>query len=470
MEINKIYNADCLDKIKELPDNSIDLMFCDPPYGLSSEIIILPNGKPEYSKAADFMSKWEQPNGEFWEEWFKEANRVLKFGGHCLMFGLDRQLFLYKYFACYAGFVGKQSLYWYFISNFPKSTDLSKNLDKNAGVEREVLESEEQNAAYRKNKDNHTLVARNKFTGDLSKTTPSTELAKKYNGMKYSVAPLKQTNETIMVFQKKYKTGSCMHDVIAMENGDDTITCGALDIENNRVGSEQITNNGGAKSKKYGVYNHIKDWKETTHTGRFPSQTICDDGTAAILDGQSGVRSSGARKLSNNLGTDSEGYNKNPNDIYRKIKPVQKEYEASSGGCSKILHKCNYENNDYDIYNYCAKVSNAERNRGLEGMKKTVNPLMAQDKWTLENMSFSNKQAMANIHPTVKPISLLRRILSYFKTPNKQIVLDCFVGSGSLPIACIEENMNFIGYELNPEYFEIAEKRISAAQQQLKLF
>jgi hypothetical protein len=45
-----------------------------------------------------------------------------------------------------------------------------------------------------------------------------------------------------MVFQKPYKTGSCLHDVLAMENGDETITCGGVDIEGNRCGVEEDNN------------------------------------------------------------------------------------------------------------------------------------------------------------------------------------------------------------------------------------
>jgi hypothetical protein len=126
----ELKQGDCLELMKTLPDNSIDLIFCDPPYALGSEVIIKPNGKPDYKKAVDFMNKWDQPDGTFWEEWFCEAKRVLKHGGHCLMFGMDRQLWFNCYYANYAGFTQKQSLYWYFISNFPKASDLSKNLDK----------------------------------------------------------------------------------------------------------------------------------------------------------------------------------------------------------------------------------------------------------------------------------------------------------------------------------------------------
>ena len=82
------------------------------------------------------MNKWEMPTGEFWEKWFKEAYRTLKYG-FLIMYGMDRQTLLFKYYASLSGFQEQQSIYWYFISTFPKATDLSKMIDKNAGVNEE---------------------------------------------------------------------------------------------------------------------------------------------------------------------------------------------------------------------------------------------------------------------------------------------------------------------------------------------
>jgi len=56
MKIN-ISNEDALVFLKKQEDNSSDILFCDPPYALGSEIIISKDGKPEYKKAVDFMSK-----------------------------------------------------------------------------------------------------------------------------------------------------------------------------------------------------------------------------------------------------------------------------------------------------------------------------------------------------------------------------------------------------------------------------
>jgi hypothetical protein len=283
----KTINANCLDVLKETAANSQDLIFCDPPYALGSDVIIRKDGKPDYRKAVDFMSKWQQPDGYFWEQWFNEAFRVLRYGGRVVMFGMDRQLMLNKYYACFAGFAEQQSLYWYFISNFPKASDLSKMLDKNAGAEREV------EGGYSNNKD---------------LTAPATTLAQKYNGMKYSIAPLKQTNETILVFQKPYKTGSCLHDTLAYENGDDTCMCGAVDVEGNRceIDEDEPNKRTNAKNHKRTIDNGVTGYgqmkiKNGGHAclhdlgfhnsnGRYPAQTYCDDEAAKVLDRQSGMQ------------------------------------------------------------------------------------------------------------------------------------------------------------------------------------
>ena len=61
---------------------------------------------------------------------------MLRYGGRVVMFGMDRQLMLNKYYACFAGFAEQQSLYWFAISSFPKASDLQKNTLK--AIEREI--------------------------------------------------------------------------------------------------------------------------------------------------------------------------------------------------------------------------------------------------------------------------------------------------------------------------------------------
>ncbi|MCK9576135.1 MAG: hypothetical protein M0R51_09430 [Clostridia bacterium] len=110
-EMNKIHNLDSLEFLKSFNDYEFDINYSDPPYALGSEVIIREDGKVDYKKANDFMNKWEMPTGIYWEQWFKEAFRTLKHGGYCIMFGMDRQLLLFKYYAKLAGFEEHQSLY-----------------------------------------------------------------------------------------------------------------------------------------------------------------------------------------------------------------------------------------------------------------------------------------------------------------------------------------------------------------------
>ena len=85
---------------------------------------------------------------------------------------------------------------------------------------------------------------------------------------------------------------------------------------------------------------------------------------------------------------------------------------------------------------YCAKPSTSERSAGIKAEGKR-----------------------GNIHPTVKPIDLMR-YLARLITPPEGIVLDPFMGSGSTGCACALEGFDFIGIERDPEYFEIAQSRI----------
>ena len=71
-------------------------------------------------------------------------------------------------------------------------------------------------------------------------------------------------------------------------------------------------------------------------------------------------------------------------------------------------------------------------------------------------------------HPAVFPLELpMKHILSW--SNEKEVVLDCFMGSGTTGIACKELNRDFIGIELDKKYFEIAKKRIEETKTQLKL-
>lgn len=108
---------------------------------------------------------------------------------------------------------------------------------------------------------------------------------------------------------------------------------------------------------------------------------------------------------------------------------------------------------------YCAKASSSERNAGLKDMPKKKADLrtdVAAGMWKDKNAAHQNH------HPTVKPVNLMRDLIKLV-TPPDGIVLDPFLGSGTTAVAAIHENINWIGFEMNPEYVTIATRRVEHA-------
>lgn len=83
-------------------------------------------------------------------------------------------------------------------------------------------------------------------------------------------------------------------------------------------------------------------------------------------------------------------------------------------------------------------------------------------------LTFNNRVGELNnlnrLHPTQKPIALLEYLIKTY-TKENETVLDFTMGSGSTCVACINTNRNFIGIELDDNYFKIAEDRINKAKE-----
>jgi len=484
----EVKQSDSLEFLKLKADYENDIIFADPPYALGSEVIIRADGKVDYAKANDFMNKWEMPTGDFWEKWFIEAYRTLKHGGFLIMYGMDRQTLLFKYYASLSGFQEQQSIYWYFISNFPKATDLSKKVDayEKYGKANTITQRKSE-----MEKDGETIIINQKVNGIMSdnnrtievkvETEPSTDLAKKYEGYKYSISPLKQTCETIMVFHKPNKTGSVLHDTLAMENGDDTITCSALDIDDNRVATndkwevkeKKHTNaHDGYQRKNKSMFTD-KEPSAMHENGRYPAQTFIDSQVAEKLDLQSGV-SKGNGKINYASNTNRKGLTKdNPvfntqNSGIDTTKSIGVDNYADTGGCSKILHKCDYEQIDFDLFIYEPKVDSGERNNGLDEFEPKLSassefrPNHLEKTLKGENGTpYGRWKKLENNHPTLKPIDLNAKILKLFKTPNEQRICYPFAGSGSEIIGGLKADFqNWTACEINQEYVDIANARI----------
>lgn len=80
----------------------------------------------------------------------------------------------------------------------------------------------------------------------------------------------------------------------------------------------------------------------------------------------------------------------------------------------------------------------------------------------------ASERRESRVHPTQKPIALFAELIKRY-TDENDTVFDPFMGSGSCGVAAVQTGRNFIGIEIDPNYFAIAEKRINDAQRQMRL-
>ena len=75
------------------------------------------------------------------------------------------------------------------------------------------------------------------------------------------------------------------------------------------------------------------------------------------------------------------------------------------------------------------------------------------------NIQFNSVKGKDKLHPTQKPVALLEYLIKTYTNENETVLDNC-MGSGSTGVACINTNRNFIGYELDEHYFQIAKERL----------
>ena len=246
--------GDCIEQMREIPDNSVDAIVTDPPYGLS------------------FMGKhWDHgvPSGEVWQQ----CLRVLKPGGHLLAFAGTRTQ---HRMACNiedAGFEIRDMIAWVYGSGFPKSLDVSKAIDKAAGAEREVVGSKLGMPGYSMTDGKGGLYgdgfgANGTGEGECRVTAPATEAAQQWQGWGTALKP---ALEPVTVARKPFK-GTVAANVL--EHG-----TGALNVDGCRVelnGDYKCKPNGRPSQTGLGdKYDPLKANQPDTQ-GRWPANLIHD--------------------------------------------------------------------------------------------------------------------------------------------------------------------------------------------------
>ena len=427
LEINEIHLGDCLIRMKEIPDNTIDSIVTDPPYGLK------------------FMGKdWDHgvPGIHFWQE----ALRVCKPGAHMLAFGGTRTHHRLMVAIEDAGWEIRDALMWVYGSGFPKSLDVSKAIDKAAGAEREVIGKRTDRAATPKNDmrgGNLCGCGMERPKIDLSDiTAPATDAAKEWGGWGTALKPAWEP----IILARKPLDGTVAQNVQKWGTG-------GLNIDGCRVemgAGDAETSKGNWKPQGYDLKSSIYEYgsktiaTEQNQKGRFPANLIHDGGDEVLAlfpqtKGQLAKVGPGL-KPSINCYCDFGARN-------------LCEPRGDSGSAARFF--------------YCAKSSKSERNFGCESLPlKTAGECTDRQEDTAglnsPRAGAGRTSGSNNHHPTVKPLALMQYLCKLITQPNGT-VLDPFCGSGSTCIAALNEGFDFIGIEKEQEYINIAYSRIVAA-------
>ena len=412
MEVNEVYNGNCLEVLKTFPDNSIDSVVTDPPYGIS------------------FMNKhwdYDVPKVEVW----KEIYRLLKPGAHVLCACGTRTQHRMAVNIEDAGFEIRDVITWHYGSGFPKSLDISKAIDKQAGIEGKVVGTVKgmgkQNPEW-----NGTAQGRaeNSFKPEYEKTEPTSDEAKEWDGWGTALKP---ATEFWTLARKPLSEKTVAENVLKYGTG-------GINIDGSRIETSEVKENDSQFNAGFWQKSGMKGerWSgdgTNNPLGRFPANVIFDDFTGKILDEQTGILTSGTGAIRKN----AEGLFGLGGDGMANV-----EY-GDSGGASRFF--------------YCPKADNYERNKGLKGFDgKQTNDGREKD---IDNAFQRGTSVRQNHHPTVKPIDLMRYLVKLI-TPKRGICLDPYCGSGTTLIGCKLELINYIGIEREEEYCKIAEARVAA--------
>lgn len=408
----ELKHGDCLEKLKELPDNSVDSIVTDPPYGLS------------------FMNKkwdYDVPSVEVWTE----CLRVLKPGGHLLSFAGSRTYHRMSVRIEDAGFEIRDQIMWIYGSGFPKSHNIGKAVDKLQGNEREDLGPNPNGRPNCEDEQPTTMGGKYKWSN----------ITKGQSEWEGWGTALKPAHEPIVVARKPLSEKSVAENVLKWGTG-------GINIDESRVGTDdKIKGIKGHKSdgevgKEYDTMRK-EDW-EPNNEGRWPANIILDEEAGKVLDEQSGISKS-TKIISKGFSSagSNEGWKRKSHTL------ISERGHNDSGGASRFF--------------YCPKASKKDRDEGLDGFEdKESSVMIGQEGGTLyrDNGTPILPAIRKNNHPTVKPTQLMEYLIKLV-TPKGGTVLDPFMGSGSTGKAAVRNGYNFIGIEREEEYIKIAEARIN---------
>lgn len=477
LDLNKSYNIDCLDGLKEVEDNSVDLIATDPPYAIS------------------FMSKtWDKSlvSVETWQE----CLRVLKPGAFAFIMSAPRQDVLSRMIINIedAGFkTDFTSIYWTYASGFPKAGNISKMVDKKFGLEREVIgiKPGHEGFANRKTKGHidfkdstegfdrpwmHDDEARKRYH---QLTAPASPKAKVLDGAYAGFQP-KPAVEVVIVAMKPLEEKGYVEQALVNGKGITWLNNARIPFDKydkdeympNRVGykdgieHEQVSPEG-KSSITYG--NRDTSGNVFNQEGRFPANLlVCDDvlndgvkrkGGGSIVSPPSG-RYSG---ITYNGGVATKA-DERPFSGYDDEGSASRYFDLDAWWEERIK---SIDPKVLETFPFLLvpKASVSEKNAGLDD----IEPQYMDQSRKVGSPGGTNprnrgaQNPRKNPHPTVKPVKLFTYLIT-LGSRKGDIILDPFGGSGTTGVAAELLERNYILFEMEQDFHILACKRIEFQQ------
>ena len=428
-----VHHGDCLAVLRTLPDESVDAVVTDPPYGLS-------NTGPD--NVADTITRWATGErdhiptgrgfmGQAWDGFvpppsvWDECLRVLKPGGHMAVFAGSRTQDLMGLSIRLAGFEIRDGIGWIYGSGMPKSHDVSKAIDKRAGAEREVVGSQRLggNAAQSTKEKGGTYATNTDSVGvaaiDVPITAPATPEAERWAGWGTALKPAIEP----IILARKPLTGTVAANVLEWGTG-------ALNIDASRVAASETLVRPDIERTDNAVFGRgLGAGTQTEPSGRWPANVLLDPEAAAAMDEQSGVLSPGNRPRVRNADTNRTTYGSFEGQDGLEQKGM------GSGGASRF----------FPVFKYQAKAPKRER------------PVIEREDGTKIQ------------HPTVKPLALMEWLVTLV-TPPGGVVLDPFAGSGTTLQAARDKGFRSIGIEADADHVALIRERLEQGSGEPDLF
>ena len=454
--MHEIHQGDCLDILPTLPDNSIDAVVTDPPYGLGVVKDIegllrdwLAGGDGgDHVGAAGFMGReWDRtvPPPVLW----REVLRVMKPGAYALVFSGTRTQDLMGLSLRLAGFETVGAMCWVFGAGFPKGLSVGKALDKAAGMEREVVGTRKvyypdtdkfsPNSKGRNGPSNRRCFGHG-IEGILPNnerpiTAPATPEAEQWDGYR---TQLKPAHEIIHIVRKPLD-GTTVENVQRWG-------CGAFNVDGSRieVGAGDQKGNGhnyGGK-KKGAIFGNTNGSVPDQTTGRYPADLLlthahdCEPGEACgescpvrIMGEQSRVIDSSKRNPRGYCVSGSKDREPGTYGLKNQALPAY----GDIGTAARYFWQC---------------------------YPDPPAPFLYQGKATKKDRTCGG--AVSNPHPTVKPRALIKYLINLVMPPSPDaILLDPFGGSGTAAVACAELGRRCVLIERDPEFAKVARDRLA---------